>query len=111
MELFRRLLGERCEVTAGPIGRSVTAEPAEHLHAGGVVATAARGVGQDDTAGMAGEQPGVGEGDKSAEATAEHYRPGQSERVAEPPQIIGPGRQVPEFGGAVGASAITALVV
>src|SRR5258708_38001397 len=60
---------------------------------------------------MAGEQPGVGEGDKSAEATAEHYRPGQSERVAEPPQIIGPGRQVPEFGGAVVTAAMTALVV
>lgn len=56
---------------------------------------------KDDAARMAGEQSGIGEGDKSAEATAKHDRLGQSERIAEPPQIIGPGPQVPELGRAV----------
>src|SRR6266516_5450709 len=76
-----------------------------------VVRAAPGGVGQDDAARVAGKKPGVGEGDEAAEAAAEHDRPGQPERVTQPPQVIGPGPQVPELCGAVVAAAMPPLVV
>ena len=72
---------------------------------------AAGGVGQDDAARVAGEHPGVGEGDESAEAAAEHDWLGQPERVGEPAQVIGPSWEVPEPGLAVVTAAMPALVV
>ena len=50
-------------------------------------------------------------GDETAEAAAEHHRLGQPERVAQPPQVIGPGPQIPELGAAVVTAAMPALVV
>jgi hypothetical protein len=111
VELVCRPLGHFGEVTCGYSGYFVAAEPAEGLHAGGIVDPAAGGVGQDDAAWVGGEHPGVGEGDESAEAAAEDDWAGQSECVAEPAQVIGPGWQVPERGAAVVAAAVPALVV
>src|SRR6266480_7264406 len=75
-----------------------------------LIAAAPGGVGQDDAAGVIGEQPRVGEGDVPAEAAAEHDRLVQPERVTQPPQVIGPAPHVPELGTAVIAAAVAPQV-
>ena len=92
-------------------GYLVTAQSAEYLDAALMVQPSSGRVGQNDAARVVGEQPGIGEGDETAEAAAEHDRLGEPERVTQPPQVIGPGPQVPGFGGAVIAAAVPALVV
>src|SRR5207244_6149013 len=82
------------------------AEAAERLDDALLIAAAPGGVGQDDAAGVIGEQPRVGEGDVPAEAAAEHDRLVQPERVTQPPQVIGPAPHVPELGTAVIAAAV-----
>jgi hypothetical protein len=110
-ELRGRFLGQLGEVAFGDGRCLVAAQAAEDLDAEPVVGPASGGVRQDDAARVGGEQPRVGQGDETAEAAAEHDRSGQPERVAQPPQVIGPGPQVPEPGGAVVAAAVPALVV
>ena len=78
------------------VGRLGAAEAAERLDDALLVAAAPGGVGQDDPAGVIGEQPRVAERDVPAEAAAEHYRLVQPERVAQPPQVIGQVRLIPE---------------
>ena len=75
-----------------------------------LVAVAPGRVGQDDAAGVIGEQRRVGEGDEAAEAAAENNWFGQPERVAQPPQVISPGPQIPELSAAVIAAAVAPQV-
>lgn len=70
-----------------------------------------RRIGQDDAAGVAGEQSGVSEDHAAAEAAAERDWPDQAERVAQFFEILGPGPLVPELGGAVIAATMSALIV
>ena len=95
----------------GDGGGLVAAQAAERLDAAPGVGAAPGGVGQDDAARVAGEEPGVGEGHVAAEAAAEDHWPDQPERITQPPQVVGPGGQVPGLVGGVIAAAVPALVV
>ncbi len=110
-EFGQRLLAQLSEVTFSDGGRLVAAQAAEDLDAARVVGAAAGRVGQDDAARMAREEPGIGQHHATAEAAAHHHGLDQPECVAQAPQIIGPGRQVPELGRAGVAAAVPALVV
>src|ERR1700761_9271165 len=91
-------------------GRFRAAEAAERLDHARATPVAGRGVGQDDAAGLVGEQRRVGERGVPAEAAAEDDRLAQPERVAQPPQVIGPGSHVPELGAAAVAAAVAPQV-
>ncbi|HXL87371.1 MAG TPA: hypothetical protein VN969_00065 [Streptosporangiaceae bacterium] len=110
-ELGEGFLGRVCEVAFGDGGCLVAAQPAEYLDAVLGIGVPPGGVGQDNAAWVVGVESGVGEGHVTAEAAAEHYWPDQPERVTQPPQVIGPGPQVPGLGVAVVAAPVPALIV
>src|SRR5580700_5949126 len=91
-------------------GRFGAADPAERLDDTRPAPMATSRVGQDDAARVIGEQRRVGERNVPTEAAAEDDRLVQSERVAKPPQVIGPGSHVPRPCAAAVAAAMAAQV-
>jgi hypothetical protein len=110
VELSLVIFGLLSEDALDDRGRLGAAEAAERLDDALLVPVAPGGIGQDDAAGVIGEQRSVGEGDVPAEAAAEDDRPAQPERVAQPAQVISPGPHVPELGAAVIAAAVAPQV-
>src|SRR5580693_7605594 len=110
VELSLKILGVPGVDALDEGGRFGAAEAAERLDDARPAPVATSRVGQDDAARVIGEQRRVRERNVPAEAAAEDDRLEQPERVAKPPQVIGPGPHVPGPGAAAVAAAMAAQV-
>jgi hypothetical protein len=94
-ELGQRFRAQLREVAFGDGSRFVAAQAAEYLDAASVIWLPSRCVGQNDASRVPGEGRGVRQDHVTAEAAAQNHGLHQAERVAEPPEVAGPGPQVP----------------
>jgi hypothetical protein len=96
-ELGQRFRAQLGEVAFGNGSRFVAAQAAEYLDAAPVIWPPSGRVGQNDASRVTGEGRGVGQDHVAAEAAAQDHGLHQAECVAEPPEVTGPGPQVPRL--------------